>query len=175
MLKPFRSHGWSAEIVLQAEHLDCIEIAASRDEVETRIAVLYSGSGISNTHHRELSTRVERIFSPGQPHMPDASSRGVAVPVESLDNFFAFLVDLSKQLQSERSSPAIPHRSPTVRRLTAENPLDAVIARLQRFTSETLAPKLVERRAVAENTPLEPATAQTKANGVAFSMRSALD
>lgn len=174
VLKPFRLHGWSAEIVLELDRHDCIEIAASRDEVETRIAVLY-GSGISNSHHRELSNRVERIFSTGQPNMPDASARGVAVPVESLDNFFAFLVDLSKQLQPGHSPSAVRPKPPRVRRLTAENPLDAVIARLQQFTSETLARKLAERRAVAANTPLEPATAQTKATGVAFSMRSALD
>ena len=175
VLKPFRSHGWSAEVVLELDRHDCIEIVASRNEVETRIAVLY-GSDISNSHHRELSNRVERIFSTSQPHMPDASERGVAVPVESLDNFFAFLVDLSKQLQPEHSPSAVVRpKPPRVRRLTAENPLDAVIARLQQFTSETLARKLVERRAVAENTPLEPATARTKATGVAFSMRSALD
>ena len=174
MLKPFRSHGWSAEIMLEVDHHDCIEIAAGRDDVNTRIAVLY-GSGISNSHYRELSNRVDRIFSTGQPHMLDASASGVAVRVESLDNFFVFLVDLSKQLQPDCSPAPVRRERPRVRRLTAENPLDAVIARLQQFTSETLARKLVERRAVAENTPLEPSTAQTKATGVAFSMRSALD
>ena len=69
-------------------------------------------------HHRELSNRVERIFSTSQPHMPDASERGVAVPVESLDNFFAFLVDLSKQLQPEHSPSAVVRpKPPRVRRL----------------------------------------------------------
>ena len=47
LLIPFRSHGWSAEIVSEVDRHDCIEIAANRDAVATRIAVLYS-SGISN-------------------------------------------------------------------------------------------------------------------------------
>ena len=41
--------------------------------------------------------------------------------------------------------------------------------------SETLARKLVERRAETENIPLAPMAIETKATGVAYSMRSALD
>ena len=174
LLIPFRSHGWSAEIVSEVDRHDCIEIAANRDAVATRIAVLYS-SGISNSGHRELSNRVDRIFCRGQPYMLESYASGVAVPVESLDDFFAFLVELNKQVEPDRSQAFIPRRPAKVLRLTAENPLDAVIARLQQFTSEALARKLVERRAEAENIALAPTEAEAKATGVAYSMRSALD
>ena len=174
VLNSFRSHGWSAEIVLDVDHHDCVEIAANRDDVATRIAVLYS-SEISNSHYSDLSNRVDRIFLRGQPHRLDAFPGHGTVPVDSLDNFFGFLVDLSKQLQPDRSPASVRRERPRVRRLTAENPLDAVIARLQQFTSETLARKLVERRADAENIALAPTSAESKATGVAFSMRSALD
>ena len=175
MLKPFRSHGWSAEIVLDVDHHDCIEIVANREEVATRIAVLYSSSEISNSHYKELSNRVDRIFLRGQPRSLDSFAGRVGVPVDSLDNFFGFLVNLSKQQQPDRSPASVRHDRPRIRRLTAENPLDAVIARLQQFTSETLARKLVERRADAKNIALAPTSAEAKATGVAFSMRSALD
>ena len=146
VLKPFRSHGWSADIVREIDRHDCIEIAAKRSAVATRIAVLYSSSGISNASYRELSHRVDRIFFSGQPYMLESFASGVAVPVEPLGDFFPFLVDLNKQVEPDRSPPTMTRRTTTVRRLTAENPLEAVVSRLQQFTSEKLAAKLVERR-----------------------------
>ena len=59
--------------------------------------------------------------------------------------------------------------------MTAENPIEAVLARLQQFTSETLAARLVERRAATEDIGLPTETINTKATGIAYSMRSALD
>ena len=172
---PFRLHGWSAEIVCEIDHHDCIEIAAKRGAVETRIAVLYSSSGISNPSYRELSKRVDQIFFSGQPYMLETFASDVSVPVERLDDFFAFLVDLNKKLEPDRSPAVITRRPAKVWRLTAENPLEAVIARLRQFTSETLARKLVERRAETENIALAPEEVKAKAAGVAYSMRSALD
>ena len=116
MLKLFRLHGWSAAIVREVDRHDCIEIAAQRGEVATRIAVLYSSSGISNANYRELSNTVDRIFFNGQPYMLDSFASGVAVPVEPLGDFFPFLVDLNRQVEPDRSQPVIPRRPPTVRR-----------------------------------------------------------
>ena len=175
VLIPFRSHGWSAEIVREVDCLDCIEIAAKRGTVESQIAVLYSSSGSSNASYRELSNRVDRIFFNGQPYMLDSFTSGVSVPVESLDDFFAFLVDLNKQVEPDRTPAVVVRRPAKVRRLTAENPLDAVIARLQQFTSVTLARKLVERRAETESCALTSDEIAAKATGVAYSTRSALD
>ena len=69
----------------------------------------------------------------------------------------------------------MPRRPASVRRLTAENPVEAILARLQQFTSATLASRLVKRRAATEATPLPADTIKSKANGIAWSMRSALD
>ena len=175
VLKPFHSHGWSAEIVLEIDGHDCIEIAADRGTVATRIAVLYSSSGISNSDYRTLSNRVERIFFNGRPYMLDSFASGATVPVEPLGDFFPFLVDLNKRVEPDRSVSVMPRRTATVRRLTAENPLDAVIARLQQFTSQTLAAKLVQRRASKEGIAPAPEAIASKATGIAYSMRSALD
>ena len=175
VLEPFRLHGWSAEIVREVDRDDCIEIAARRRAVTTRIAVLYSSSGISNTRYQELSNEVARIFFSGQPYMLDSFARGVTVPVEPLQDFFPFLLDLNRQVDPDCSPPVIPRRPAAVLRLTAENPLDSIIARLQQFTSSTLARRLVERRAETQAIPLQAEVIASKAIGIAYSMRGALD
>ena len=175
VLTPFRSHGWAARIVREIDGHDCIEIAAERGAVSTQIAVLYSSSGISYTDYGTLSKRVERIFFRGQLYMFDSFAGGATVPVEPLGEFFPYLVELNKQAAPDRSPPVIPRRTVALRRLTAENPLEAVTARLQQFTSETLARKLVDRRAESESIDLPGETVTAKATGIAYSMRSALD
>ena len=175
VLKPFQSHGWSANIVRETDDDDCIEITAEKEPVTSRIAVLYSSSGISNAKYRELSTRVEHIFFNGQPYMLDTFAKNVPVPVEPLGDFFPFLVKLNKKVEPDRSPPIKTHKVAKVRRLTAENPLEAVITRLQQFTSVKLAAKLVERRAGTEGISISHETISNKATGIAYSMRSALD
>ena len=175
VLKPFSLHGWSAEIVSEFDGHDCIEIAADKGKVKTQIAVLYSSSGISNSDYLTLSKRVDHIFFNGRPYMLETFASGITVPVEPLDDFFPFLVDLNKQVEPDRSQPVMPRRTATLRRLTAENPLEAIIARLQQFTSETLATKLVRRRAAIENSSLQTDMVDAKATGIAYSMQSALD
>ena len=141
----------------------------------TRIAAIYSSSGISKSENGALSNRVQRIFFNGQLYMPESFASGATVPVEPLGDFFPYLVDLNKQVEPDRSPPVMPRRPASVRRLTAENPVKAILARLQQFTSATLAARLVERRAATEEFVLASDTIEAKATGIAFSMRSALD
>ena len=174
VLDPFHLHGWSAEIERESSHEDCIEIAARRGAVTTRIAVLYS-SATSNARYQELSKEVDRIFFRGAPYMLESFAYGVTIPVQPLSEFFPFLVALNKQVEPDRSMSVISPRPSKVLHLTSENPLDAVLARLQQFTSPTLARKLVERRAEAESQRLPEETICSKAIGIAYSMRGALD
>ena len=106
VLKPFRLHGWSAEIVREVDRDDCIDVAAQRGAITTRIAVLYSSSGISNARYRELSNEVAHIFFNGQPHMLDSFARGVAVPVEPLGDFFS----VSRRLEQAGGSGPLSAR-----------------------------------------------------------------
>ena len=95
VLIPLRSHGWSAEIASEVDHHDCIEVAAKRGAVETRIAVLYSSSGISNSSYKELSNPgVDQIFLMVTLICSIPLRAEFLFSVESLDDFFAFLVDL---------------------------------------------------------------------------------
>jgi len=175
VLDLFRLHGWSAEIERESDREDCIEIAAQRGAVSTRIAVLYS-SATSNARYQELSKEVACIFFRGEPYELDSFTRGITIPVQPLRDFFPFLVDLNKRVEPDCSKPGTSPRPPKkVLRLMSENPLDAVLARLQQFTSPTLARKLVERRAEAESKSLSIETICSKANGIAYAMRGALD
>ena len=174
VLRRFRLHScWSATITGESDLYDCIEVAANKGPVTTQIAVFYS-SATSNAKYRELSTRVEHIFFLGQAYELDSFARGVSVPVDPLGDFLPFLVSLNKQVEPDCSPPVAAHNHDS-RRLTAENPLESVIARLQQFTSTKLAVKLVERRAAADGVSLSSESTINKATGVAYSMRSALD
>lgn len=175
VLKPLRSHGWEASVAREIDHGSYININASKGAHSTRFSILYSSSEIDNAEYRRLSTEVDHIFFQGQPYRLDSFAQGVNVPVEPLAAFFPFLVKLNKAVEPDRSPSINPRRPMTTRRLISENPLDTVIARLQQFTSVSLAHKLIERRCVAENYQLPPKIIDSKATGVAYSMRSALD
>ena len=175
MLKPFRSHGWSAEIAQEYDGHSSLEIVASRGPTSVRIAVLYS-SATDNTYYKALEQRVEHIFFHGRPYMLESFARGVNVPVEPMGDFFPFLVALNKQVEPDCSPPVnLDVKKSLSRRISDENPLNGVLSRLQQFTSVSLARKLVERRACSENIVLAPERIASKAAGVAYSMRNALD
>lgn len=175
VLKPLRSHGWTAVVEREVDPGSYIEITASKETHATRFVVLYSSSEIDNAHYLDLARRVEHIFFNGQPYMLEIFTKGVTIPVEPLGSFFPFLVKLNKRVDPDRSSSYVPRKPIATRRLTSENPLESVTARLRQFTSVRLARKLVERRCAAQGISLSPDVAESKATGVAYSMRSALD
>ena len=175
VLTHFRLHSWTVNITSINPQDDCIEITGNKGSVSTKIAVLYSSSGISNTEYRELSKRVDHIFYNGQSYMLDSFTLGVTVPVEPLVDFFPFFVKLSKQVEPDRSPAVVSRKEVTIKRLTAENPLETVISRLQQFRSVKLAEKLVQRRAETEGVSLSHEATYSKATGIAYTVRNALD
>lgn len=174
MLEPFRSHGWTASIVQENDHHSSLEVGASKGTRTVRIGVLYS-TGTDNRHYKDLEGRVEHIFFNGSAYKIESFACGVKVPVEPLDDFFPLLVALNKQLAPDRSPPAPIGAKPVVRRITEENPLHGVLARLEQFTSVNLARKLVERRAASADIAMTSTQLEQKASGLAYSMRNALD
>jgi len=174
ILKPLRSHGWTAQIAQEHDYHSSLEIAASKDGKTAHIAVLYSTAS-DNSHYKALEQRVERIFFHGQPYMLESFAAGVTVPVEPLGDFFPYLVALNKQVEPDRSPLPSAKRDLGVRRITDENPLEAILTRLQQFTSINLAAKLVERRADHAGIFLSAEQVSSKAAGVAYALRNALD
>ncbi|WP_175713159.1 YaaC family protein [Burkholderia ambifaria] len=174
ILQPFRSHGWVAEIVQEHDYQSSLEVVASKGEKSVRLGVLYS-TATENAFYKNLEQRVQHIFFNGQPYMLDSFAQGISVPVEPLGDFFPLLVALNKQMDPDRTPAVIPKPKIAVRRITDENPRDGILARLQQFTSVNLAAKLVERRASHEAIILSKEQVATKAAGIAYAMRNALD
>jgi hypothetical protein len=174
LLKPFRSHAWSADIVLEHDHHDSLEVVATKGGRSVRIGVLYS-TATDNAHYKSIEQRAEHIFYYGNPYMLDSFARDVKIPVEPLGDFLPLLVALNKEVEPDRSPPRQLAPKPTIRRIREENPLHGILNRLQQFTSVSLAQKLVERRAQNEGVELMPECIASKAEGIAYSMRNALD
>lgn len=175
VLKPFRSHGWNVRVAREDNQQSYMEIEADKAAQSVRLAVLYSSSEIGNEEYRRLAVRVGQIFFQGQPYMLESFTQGVSIPVQPLSEFFPFLVKLNKLVEPDRSPSVRARRFTAARRLTSENPGEAVIARLRQFTSVRLARKLLERRCAAEGHELSSDAISNKATGIAYSLRSALD
>ena len=176
VLNPLRSHGWSATVETSTNPVNVVEIRVDTGSVISRIAVLYGGRAISNEEYISLSKRVDHIFVRGHPHTLNSRAKGVEIPIDPLDDFYPFLISLNNQGNPDCSQSAIvPRKTRGTKRLTAENPIDTVVARLEQFTSIHLASRLVLRRSTIEGIPLTSETVNHKATGVAYSMRSALD
>lgn len=87
MLKPFRSHGWTADIVQEHDGHSSIEVVASKGARSVRIGILYS-SATDNTHYKALERRVEHIYFHGSAYMLESFARDVKIPIEPLGDFF---------------------------------------------------------------------------------------
>jgi len=175
VLKPFRTHRWTITDIREFERGDIIKISATKATEIIRIAVLYSSSGISKECYSTLAEEVDQIFFSGQSDRLDSFESGREISVEPLGYFFPFLVRINKLVEPDRS-PIVPkRRSKKFKRLISENPLEVILTRLQQFTSVKLAATLVKKRAESEEVTLPHEVIDSKAMGVAYSMRSALD
>src|SRR5260221_3830106 len=172
VLKLFEKHGWSVAILQGGS---CTKLSASRGTESVRIAVLSSSSAISSIECQRLATQVDGFFFCEQPLMLNSAVSTVTIPAEPLREFFPFLLNLNKRIEPDKSPTATPPRPKIVKRLVAESPLQSVLSRLEQFTSANLAAKLVTKRTTAEGKILPEEVTSSKATGIAYLMRNALD
>lgn len=174
ILKPFRSHGWEARFSRENDSHSSVEIEAKKKEKTVRIGLIYS-TATENSHYKTLANRCNIIFYHGSAYRVDDYARGIEVRIEPMGDFFPYLVDLNRELDPSRPVQQRVRRRQSRQRITDENPSEAIRIRLRQLTSETLARKLILKRASAERIELTNTEIQKKAEGVAFAMRSALD
>lgn len=174
MLKPLRSHGWTATI--DSEHADgeYLVISATKADATHKAALMYS-SATDNRHYRQLDKTVDHIFTNGALYKVESFAYGIAKPVAPVDEFFPLLVKWNKLLAPEANVPTQKSRARTVRRITTESPVDGIWAHLNQLASVKLAEKLVKRRASEEAVVLTDDQIAAKAAGVAFAVRNAVD
>jgi hypothetical protein len=172
VLKLFEVHGWAVTILALGS---CSKLTATRENVSVQIAVLNSGTAISNEACLALVQQNYRVFYDEPPPLNSVIAPPVAITAEPLSEFFPYLVSLNKRIEPDKSPAVTASRPKIVKRLVAESPLQSVLSRLEQFTSANLAAKLVARRAAAEQKSLTPDKTKSKATGIAYLMRNALD
>ncbi len=174
ILKPLRSHGWNADFTFEHDHHSSVEFSATRQSRTANFAVLYS-TATDNAHYKQLATRNERIFFHGSTYQLNGFAQGISVPVEPMGDFFPVLVQLNKEIEPDKTPIAVAVKKKRSKRLTDENPQQAIASRLEQFTSVKLCEKLIRRRCADDNCALSEEIIQTKSSGLAYSMRNALD
>ncbi|MBO6772245.1 MULTISPECIES: hypothetical protein [unclassified Thalassospira] len=174
VFRPLRNHGWSTEFVREHDYHSSLECRARKQQRVFNFAVLY-GSATDNDHYLSLSRENERIFFHGQEYQLEVFARNVPVPVGPLEEFFPVLVELNKEIEPDKTPTKQRPRKRRIKRITDENPIGAIFSRLEQFTSVKLCEKLVRRRLEEENVVKDEEVVRAKAEGVAYSMRNALD
>ena len=174
IVKPFRTHGWSAEIAAGDDDGEYLVVTATKSGATRRVALLYS-SATDNRIYKRLDAAVDRIFTNGELYHPEWYAYGLSKPVVPVDQFFPVLVSWNKELHPEMMRPPAKPRPTKVHRIKAENPHGSIWARLDQFASTSLAEKLIRRRAEEQSTNISDEKIASKGVGVAFALRNASD
>ncbi len=146
IVKPFQTHGWSAEITKAEEDGEYLVITATKNGATRRVALLYS-SATDNRFYKRLDSEVDRTFTNGELYRPESFIYGLKKPVAPIDQFFPLLVAWNKNCIRVRRTLLRGPRPSRLHLIKAENPLVSIWARLDQFASTSLAEKLIRRRA----------------------------
>jgi hypothetical protein len=177
VIGPIRLHGWTASISREVESGNYILIEARRDETVHKVALLYYAA-TSNDVYRSVASQVEHILVHGDADGAKPYIYGIDTPVTQCVDFHNLLVAWNAAADpgrvSRRSSP-LAARSSTDRLLLSETPIEAIWLRLAQLGSVRLARALVAERALRAGVDLMPSVLDSKAEGVAFALRNAVD
>jgi len=179
LLSPLRTHSWTAKIEREVEDGEYLIITAERGGHNHRVAIMYS-SATKNAIYKSLATRVEHIFINGELYKLESYAYGIDRPVTSADDFYSVLAAWNDASSVGKFAPESPlakddARPPRHRTLLSETPIEAIWLRLRQLSSVTLARKLVSARALEAGVALDSDVLNTKAQGVAFALRNAID
>jgi hypothetical protein len=179
MLTPLRKHNWTVHSVEEFEDGEYLIIDVERGGQRHKVALLYT-SATGNAVYKKLVSQVEHIFLCSPKYMLESYAYGIETPIDILDDFHDLLVRWNEasapgKFAPESPSPLAAAKKPEYRHLLAEAPIDAIWLRLRQLTSVTLASKLVSARASANGVSLDASVTRSKAEGVSFSLRNAID
>lgn len=179
LLEPLRTHGWTVAIEREVENGEYLVITAERGGHRHRIAIMYT-SATENAVYKALATQVEHIFIKGDLYKLESYAHGIDTPVTSANDFQTLLVEWNDTSSEGKFAPDVPlgehtARPPKHRTLLSETPIEAIWLRLRQLSSVTLARKLVLARAREADVVFDADTLDTKAQGVAFALRNAID
>lgn len=173
-IKPFETHGWTVGVEEKNEQAEYIIVMATKEAVVRRVALLYT-SATANNIFKQLDTKADRTFTNGALYKPESFIYGLTKPVVPVDEFFPILVAWNKELHPEQDRARFRARPTKLHQIKAENPLASIWTRLDQFASVRLAAKLIRRRAADQSIDLAAEKVESKAVGLAFSLRNASD
>ena len=178
--EPLRTHGWTVSVEQEFRHGEYLLIAAERGGHRHRIALLYS-SATDNAVYKAAARLAEHIFFNGEPYMVDSFAYGLDKPVGPASDFHSLLLVWNATSSEgkfapsgDKTAPATASR-PKHRVLLSEEPIEAIWLRLRQLQSVTLAKKTISERALQEAAPLAEDAVCSKAEGVAYALRNAMD
>ncbi len=179
LIGPLNTHGWTSSIEREVENGEYLLIKAERGGHVHRVAIMYT-SATKNAVYKELATQVEHIFIKGELYKLESYAYGIDTPITSADDFQPLLVRWNDESSEGKFAPELPlsehtPRPPKHRTLLSETPIDAIWLRLRQLSSVTLARKLVSARAREAGAAFDSDALDTKAQGVAFALRNAID
>lgn len=174
ILKPLKTYGWSAEIFSEHVPGEYLIIRALKLNVEYKVALMYS-SATDNRYYKLLDTQVEHIFTNGELYKIESYAFGIETKVTPISNFFPLMIEWSRSLSPPKETTVKNKTLVGSIQITAEKPIDGVWAHLSQLASTTLAKKLIARRAIDAEVALTETQIESKAEGVAFSIRNAAD
>lgn len=174
VIRPFEKYGWEANITHINNQSDIIEVFASKLDTSVRYAFIYS-TAISNQIYKLIDQRCDVIFYTGQPYRIDEYAYGISTPIEPLDNFFPYLIELNREIEPAAKSQFTNKKYPRRRRINDENPQTAILNWIEQYRSIYLCKKLIKRRAEDEGFEISAQKIESKAQGVAYSIQNALE
>ncbi|MBL3635563.1 MULTISPECIES: YaaC family protein [Pseudomonas syringae group] len=174
ILKPLASYGWTAEIESRYASGEFLIISASKHGQAHRVALMYS-SATDNRHYKFLDTKVEHIFTNGELYKIESFAFGLKCKVSPISDFFPLMVEWSRTISPPAAVSVNKRRPQGIIRITAEKPIDGIWTHLSQFASTSLAKKLIIRRGQESGIEIPEHLLDSKAAGVAFSIRNAAD
>jgi YaaC-like Protein len=179
ILGPLRVHNWTAQIIREVSDGDYIVIEAARGDQKHRVALLFS-SATDNSHYKILEPEVDQFFTYGALYHVESFAYGISKPVMTAASFHHLLIKWNAESSQGKFAPgadkvffdAKPQKE---QRVVAEQPLQAIWLRLRQLESVTLAKKMLSEKAKAAGSAIDDDAAQSKAEGIAFSIRNGAD
>lgn len=171
---PLRVQRWAFQTIENNTVGEYIVVEARKGDAVKKIALLYTSS-MDRHHLQRLDAAMDAIHTNEVGFFVQRHEVGISKPVTSVNDFGRTLVGWNKELAPEVTGRPVRRRPTKFRRIVAENLQAAVWTRLEQFSSVNVASNLIERR--FQDARLDPALGviESKAQGVAFSVRNAVD
>lgn len=166
--------GWAGRIIENNQQGEYIVVEARKGDTIKKVALLYTPS-TDRAHLQTLADTVDAVHTNGIGFQVQRYDLPNGKSMTSVNDFGGVLVEWNKELAPQVQGRPIRRRPTRLQRLVAEDPYTAVWTRLEQFASVNVASNLIARRIQDAGEEPTPERVTAKAQGLAFSVRNAVD